>query len=83
MWTNAQRDGRPEEYRWRRVFNAAVWLCSKFAAKTRNSLKLAGCPKLTKRSQPLVGRSLPYCKDMCMGEILLLNKFFSDCRYVP
>ena len=23
-----------------------------------------GCPKLTKRSQPLVGRSLPYCGDM-------------------
>ena len=23
-----------------------------------------GCPKLTKRSQPLVGRSSPYCRDM-------------------
>jgi len=23
MWTNAQRDGRPAEYRWRRLFNAA------------------------------------------------------------
>jgi len=23
MWTNAQRDGRPAEYRWRAVFNAA------------------------------------------------------------
>ena len=26
MWANAQRDGRPAEYRWRRLFNAAVWL---------------------------------------------------------
>jgi len=23
MWANAQRDGRPVEYRWRRLFNAA------------------------------------------------------------
>jgi len=63
MWANAQRDGRLAEYRWRHLFNAAVWLCSN-AAKTRNPLKLVGCPKLTKRSQPLVGRSSPYCKDM-------------------
>jgi len=33
-----------------------------------------GCPKLTKGSQPLVGRSSPYCGDI--EEILLLNKFF-------
>ena len=23
MWANAQRDGRPAKYRWRRLFNAA------------------------------------------------------------
>ena len=47
MWANAQRDGRPAEYRWRPLFNAAVWLmptarvpCSN-AAKTRNLLKFA------------------------------------------
>ena len=28
MWANAQRDGRPVEYRWRPLFNAAVWLTS-------------------------------------------------------
>ena len=46
MWANAQSDGRPAEYRWRPLFNAAVWLtpttrvpCSN-AAKTRNQLKL-------------------------------------------
>jgi len=26
MWANAQRDGRPAKYRWRRLLNAAVWL---------------------------------------------------------
>jgi len=26
MWANAQRDGRPAEYRWHPLFNAAVWL---------------------------------------------------------
>jgi len=34
------------------------------AAKTRNQLKFAGVPKLVNRSQPLVGRSSPYCGDM-------------------
>ena len=74
MWANAQRDGSLAEYTWRRLFNAAVWLCSN-AAKTRNPLKLAGCPKLTKRSQPLVGRSTPYCKDM-WGRYCCLTSFF-------
>jgi len=38
------------------------------------------CPKLANRSQPLMGRSLPYCGDMLRS---LFNKFFSNCRYVP
>jgi len=48
MWANAQRDGRPAEYRWRPLCNAAAWLtptsrvvCSN-AAKTRNPLKFIG-----------------------------------------
>jgi len=51
MWDNAQRDGRHAEYRWRPLFNAAVWLtptnrlpCSN-AAKRRNPLKFAGVPQ--------------------------------------
>ena len=51
MWANAQRDGRPAEYRWRPLFNAAVCLtpitrvpCSN-AAKKRNLLKFAGVPQ--------------------------------------
>ena len=26
MWANAQRDGRPAEYRWRPLLNTTVWL---------------------------------------------------------
>jgi len=51
MWANAQRDGRPAEYRLRPLFNAAVWLtptrrvpCSN-AAKMRNPLKFAEVPQ--------------------------------------
>ena len=42
MWANAQRDGRPAEYRWRPLFTTRV-PCSN-AAKTRNLLKCAGVP---------------------------------------
>ena len=51
MWANAQRDGRRAEYRWRPLFNAAVWLTPTTvleysdAAKTRNPLKFAGVPQ--------------------------------------
>jgi len=51
MWANAQRDGRPAEYGWRPVFNAAVLLtpttrmpCSN-VAKTRSQLKFTGVPQ--------------------------------------
>ena len=51
MWANAQRDGRPAEYKWHPLLNAAVWLtpitsvpCSN-AAKMQNPLKLAGVPQ--------------------------------------
>jgi len=51
LWANAQPDGRPAEYRWRPLFNAAVWLtpttrvlCNN-AAKMGNPLKFAGMPQ--------------------------------------
>jgi len=79
MWANAQRDGRPAEYRWRPLLNAAVWLtpvpCSN-AAKTRNPLKLAGVPQ----TNETISAAILWAH---VEEILLLNKFFSDCRYVP
>jgi len=71
MSANAQRDGRPAEYRWRPLFNAAVWRtltiqeCRTVTPPWRETRwNYLGCPKLTKRSQPLVGRSSPYYGDM-------------------
>jgi len=73
MWANAQRDGHPAKYRWHPLFNAA-----KFGWRTvleyravmlptpETHWNLQGCPKLTNRSQPLVGQSSPYHEDMWM-----------------
>jgi len=47
MWANAQRDGRPAEYRWRRKFLLMPTTrvpCSN-AAKTRNPLKFSVVPQ--------------------------------------
>jgi len=88
MWANAQRDGRPAKYRWRPLFNAAVWLtptarvpCSN-AAKTRNPLKFAAVPQT---SQQISAFSRPKFTILSghVEEVLLFNKFFSDCRYMP
>jgi len=71
MWANAQRDCRPAEHRWRPLFNATKfgWRplleCRAVTLPRREtSWNLVGCPKLTKRSQRLVGRSSPYCGDI-------------------
>jgi len=68
MWANAQRDGRPAEYRWRPLFSAAKFgwrplLEYRAVTLSRRETRwnYLGCPKLTKRFQPLVGRSSPYC----------------------
>ena len=80
--------GRPAEYRWRPLFNAAVCLtptarvqCSN-GAKTRNPLKLPGVPETNETISAANGLKLTI---LCLlvEEMLLLNKFFSDCRYMP
>jgi len=87
MWANTQCDGRPVEYRWRLLFNATEFgtpittvPCSN-AAKTQNPLKFAGVPQT---SRPISATSGLKFTILCrhVEEILLLNKFFSDCRYV-
>jgi len=72
MWANAQRDGRPAEYRWRPLFNTAKfgwWPLLQWRAvklpRRETRWNLLGCPKLANGSQPLVGRSSPYCWGMC------------------
>ena len=74
MWANAQRDGRPAKYRWRPLFNAAVWLCSN-AAKTRNPLKLPGVPQTNETIAAASGPKFTILWGH-VEEILLLNKFF-------
>jgi len=71
MWANAERDGRPAEYSWRPLFNDAKfgWRplldCRPVTLPRRQThWNLQECPKLTKGSQPLVGRSSPYYGDM-------------------
>jgi len=83
MLANAQRDGRPAEYRWCRK----VWLtpntgvpCSN-AAKTRNPLKFAGVPQTNETISAASGPKFTILLGH-VEEILLLNKFFSDCRYM-
>jgi len=82
MWANAQRDGRPAEYRWRSLFNAAEFgWCPLLECRSvtlprgETRWNLLGCLKLPDRSQPLVGWSSPYCVDMC-GRYCCLTSFF-------
>ena len=62
------------QFGWPPVSDVAA--VTKVRVKTRKPLKFAGCPKLPNRSQPLVGRSSPYCGGI---GLLLFNKFFPDC----
>jgi len=78
----------PAEYSWRPLFNAAKfgWRplleCRAVTLSRRETRwNLLGCPKRPNGSQLLAGQSSPYCEDM-WGDILLFNKFFSDCRYM-
>ena len=74
---------RPAEYRWRPMFNNAkfgwcpILECHAVMLPRRETRRnLQGCPKLTKWSQPIVGRiGSPYCGGH-VEEILLLKKFF-------
>ena len=81
MWVNAQRDGRPAEYRWRPLLSVAVWLtpttrvpCSN-AAKTWNPLKLPGDPQTNETVSSASGPKFTILRGH-VEEILLLNKFF-------
>jgi len=81
MWANAQCYGRPAEYRWRPLLNAAVWLtpttrvqCS-ISAKTRNPLKLPGVPQTNETISAASGPKFTILWGH-VEEILLLKKLF-------
>jgi len=82
MWANAQRDGRPAEYRWHPLFNAAKFgwrpvleSCAVTLPRRETSWNLQGCPELANRYQPL-GRSSPYHQNM-WRRYCYLTRFFS------
>jgi len=52
------------------------------AAKTRNPLKFAGVPQTRQRISAASWTKFTVLRGH-VGEILLFNKYFSDCRYVP
>jgi len=52
------------------------------AVKTRNPLKFAGVPQTTWSISAASGPKFTILWGR-VKDILLLNKFFSDCRYVP
>ena len=78
MWANAQRDGRPAEYRWCPLFNAAVWLCSN-AAKTRNPLKVAGVPQTNDTISAASGPKFTILQGHMGERRCCLTSLFSDC----
>jgi len=83
-----KRDGRPAEYRWRPMFNAAKFgwrplLDYRAVTLPRREThwNQLGYPKLPDGSQPLVGRGSPYCADS-WKRYCYFTCFFSDCRCV-
>jgi len=52
------------------------------AGKTQKQLKLAGVPQTTGQISAASRPKFTILRGH-LEEILLLNKFFSDCRYVP
>jgi len=62
--------------------DAHYWMPCSNAAKTRNPLKLAGVPQTNERISAASGPKFTILSGH-VEEVLLLNKFFSDCRYVP
>ena len=88
MWVNAQRDGP--------LANIGGALCStpqsladvhyqmpcSNAAKMRNLLKFGGVPQTTGSILAASGPKFTILWGH-VEDILLLNEFFSDCRYVP
>jgi len=52
------------------------------AAKTRNPFKFAGVPQ-TRQQISAISRPKFTILSEHVEEILLFNKFFSDCRYMP
>jgi len=62
--------------------DAHYYMPCSIAAKTRKQLKFGGVPQTNETISAASGPKFTVLEGH-VGEILLLNKFFSDCRYVP
>jgi len=62
--------------------DAHYYLPCSNAAKTRNQLKFGGVPQTNEMISAASGLKFTILWGH-LKDILLLNKFFSDCRYVP
>jgi len=87
MWANAQRDGRPAEYRWRPLFNAAKFgscplleCCAVTLPRRETRCNLQGCPKLVNQQISAASRPKFTILWRHVEEILLLNKFFYSAK---
>ena len=62
--------------------DAHYWMPCSNTAKTQNPLKFVGVPQTR---QQISAVSMPKFTILSgyIEEVLLLNKFFSDCRYMP
>jgi len=88
MWANAQRDGRPANMGGalcstpQSLAGAHYYMPCSNAAKTRKPLKVAGEPQTPETISAASGSKFTILWGH-VEEVLLLNKFFSDCRYKP
>jgi len=62
--------------------DAQYWNAVQYAAKTRNPFKFAGVPEIRQQISVASGPKFTILRGR-VEEILLLNKFFSNCRYMP
>jgi len=90
MWADAQHDGRPAEYRWRPLFDAAKfgWRalleCRAVTLRRRETRwNLLGVSQTHEAISAVSGPKFAMLWRH-VEEVLLFNKFFfSDCRYIP
>jgi len=87
MWANAQRYGRPAKCRWRPLFNTANFgwralleCCAVTLPRCKTRCNLLGSPKLTNRSQWLVGRSSLSYEDMLFNKFLPIVDMWLSCE---
>ena len=89
MWANGQRDGCPAKYRWRPLFNTAKFgwpplleCCAVTLPKRESRWNLLGVPQTRQQISATSGPKFTILWGH-VGEVLLFNKFFSNCCYMP